>query len=87
MSEGRCWDLGNFSSTRLSGIGVASLVLANARSGFVPEFHRAEKKLSGPLGLYRRARLLLAAHADKQSPLVSEVLYPQLTCRQLKSPA
>ena len=55
MSDGWCWDLGNFSSTRRVENGWSSVVLAKARSGFnVPEVQRTEWKLSGSFRLYKR---------------------------------
>ena len=38
-----------------------------ARSGFIPVFQHPEKKLIAPLGLCRRARLLLAAQVARLS--------------------
>ena len=66
MSDGRCWDLGNFFSTRRMRDGWSSVLLAKARSGFVPEFQRAEWRLSGSFGFYRRVRLLADAHSTRQ---------------------
>ena len=42
ISEGRCYDLGNFLWTRLSGKQLFGPTLAKARSGLVPVFQRPE---------------------------------------------
>ena len=68
MSDGRCWDLGNFSSTPRVGDSWTSVLLAKAKSELVPEFQRAEWKLSCSFGLYRRVKLLVDAHSTRQVP-------------------
>ena len=42
ISEDQCCDLGNFSSTRLSGKRLFGPTLAKSRSGLVPVFQRPE---------------------------------------------
>ena len=49
MIDGRWCDRGNLSMTRCSGFGSKLRPTANARSGLVYMFHRAEKKLGGLL--------------------------------------
>ena len=67
ISDGRCCDRGNLSSTRRVGMPV-STVWANARSGLVSEFQHCEWKLAGSFGSYRRVRSFADAHAVSASP-------------------
>ena len=86
ISDGRCCDRGNFSSTRRVGMPV-SAVWANARSGLVSEFQRCEWKLAGSFGSYRRVRSFAYVHAVSASPSALHMWYPHSLCWQVKSPA
>ena len=86
MSDGRCWDLGNSSSTRRVGDGWSSVLLAKARFVFVSAFQQAEWKLSDSFGLYRRVRLLADAHCTRQGPSLLDLEWPLSVWCQLKSP-
>ena len=50
INDGRCCDLGNFSTTHLSGKRLSEPALANLRSGLVPLFQRSEWKLAESFG-------------------------------------
>ena len=86
ISDGRCCDRGNLSSTRRVGMPV-SAVWANARSGLVSEFQPCEWKLAGSFGSYRRVRLFADAHAMSASPSALHMWCPHSLCWQLKYPA
>ena len=80
-------DFRYFSNTQRVENGSSSVLLVKARSRFVPEFQRAEWRLSGSLGLYRNIRLLADAHHTRQVPSILDLEKPNSMWRQLKSPA
>ena len=71
MSDGR-WSMASWKFLQYTTSGREMVdshpALAKARSGFVPEFQRAEWKLSGSFALYRRVRLLADAHSTRKVP-------------------
>ena len=71
--EGRCYDRGNFSRTRLSGSRLSWPKLAKARFGLVRTFHRLEEKPAVSFGSHSNPRLLYVAQEFRSAKKLFEV--------------